>query len=63
CLRQYCEGSKWSEPSVCSVCACSQRDISVIQIHSDSNDSVPQSVHLELLCIQSPEIIHKCVVQ
>ncbi|KIK79167.1 hypothetical protein PAXRUDRAFT_162031 [Paxillus rubicundulus Ve08.2h10] len=20
CLRQYCEGSKWSEPSVCAVC-------------------------------------------
>jgi hypothetical protein len=59
CLRQYYEGSNWTQPPVCAVCAQYQLDCELIDLSSVDFSAL----NLESLRIRDPFIITKCVVQ
>ncbi|KAG1849529.1 hypothetical protein F4604DRAFT_1810884 [Suillus subluteus] len=59
CLRDYCDGSVWTPPPVCAVCAQHEYDCELVVISSGE----PSALNLERLHIRDPFIIMKCVVQ
>ncbi|KAF8426441.1 hypothetical protein L210DRAFT_3420646, partial [Boletus edulis BED1] len=56
CLHRYYEGTKWTEPPVCAVCA---------QYHDDATavDLSDSSVNLDCLQVEDEFIVRKCIIQ
>lgn len=57
CLNHYYEGTKWSDPPVCAVCAQYQLDANNFDLLSDS------SLDLDCLILKDEFVIRKCIIQ
>lgn len=55
CIRDYMTGSAWSEPSVCAVCSCYNREVVPICL---ANDLTPY--HLNLLQVPDDMMSWEC---